>query len=94
MKHIPQSPLPWVADLRGAPKSQPRLSVKVKDMHGAESLHAIGLVCGVNDAAYAAHAANAYPRLVAELKHALYLERSKKYAATLRALLVDLGESE
>ena len=72
----PATPLPW--------SLTERMTIDA-------NLGAHSFPIGAN-AAYIVHACNAYPELVAELKYALYLERSKKYAARLQALLAKLGE--
>jgi hypothetical protein len=99
--HKPATPLPWHADLRGAPKSQPRIACTAKNLHGAECSSALGIVPAIADADYIAHAANAYPRLVEALRaleQACYVygqESQVPHLPVLQqagALLRELGE--
>ncbi len=87
-KHTPATPLPWSAEERG-------LTIHRQVVVGK------GLVCQVSrragqaeNAAYIAHACNAYPRLVEALRGCLKgrSDADSPQFVLARALLVELGE--
>ena len=96
VKHKPATPLPW--------RTSPARSAEVQQQSGVRTIGLMGMDGAVN-AAYIAHACNAYPRLV---KAARYLAAMVEDAALIRAdpadtqparvmmqdLLRELGEME
>ena len=79
MEHTPATPLPWIVNLRR--------HVVTADA-SQDAAHCKGSN-GVEDAAYIAHAANAYPRLVEALRKVAI---GKPYAERSADLLRELGE--
>lgn len=80
-KHAPQTPLPW--KLHGVQRKTEIGGFAV--LSGEKAHPCAGYVANSSDAAYIAHAANAYPRLVEFVK-------SRIGRADADALLRELGE--
>ncbi len=94
MKHAPATPLPW--RIEPAAQQKPRVSIKVA--HAVLlSDHAPRMadVRLAQDAAYIAHAANAYPKLVEALKTELCAcDEASAAHFQISSLLRELGELE
>ena len=89
-KHTPATPLPW--------RVSPARPAEVQQQSGTYSIGLMGMD-GAANAAYIAHAANAYPRLVDALRGLIALDvvlgrefYDRQTVADARALLRELGE--
>lgn len=97
IKHQPATPLPWTAYAMGD-----RIEVYQDDGQGNGDAINVTTRDGQPNAAYIAHAANAYPKLVQALRDAaeaiqnpMGARRSKDgAAAAANALLKKLGEAQ
>ena len=86
MKHTPETPLPWYVEL-DPETDEPSLYDDKAAIHHDSNRLADGIE--PKDAAYTAHAANAYPRLIEALRKVAI---GKPYAERSADLLRELGE--
>ena len=100
MKHTPATPLPWAQNqvdprcIMG--KRNDRPDVEWSQVAASQPRQAMHAHEAIADAAYIAHAANAYPRLVAELKRlCVEIPRMLGSNQTMKNdLLRELGEEQ
>lgn len=104
-KHKPATPLPWKKSL-GMPCRHPYYLIRTdEETHAMRSVAKVDIAARGGsdiDAAYIAHAANAYPKLVEALRAIVspdedgftILSSGNRDARRITALLRELGESK